>query len=68
MKSVQLQSVSLEGKKDEMEDEDIQVILSERAEARKAKDWAKSDELRDKLKEMGYIVKDTPQGQQLLKA
>ena len=50
-----------------MEDEDIHVILSERAEARKAKDWAKSDELRDKLKEMGYIVKDTPQGQQLTK-
>lgn len=60
--------LGLLGKKDEMEDEDIQVILSERAEARKAKDWAKSDELRDKLKEMGYIVKDTPQGQQLLKA
>ncbi len=60
--------LGLLGKKDEMADDDIQTILSERAEARKAKDWAKSDELRDKLKDMGYIVKDTPQGQQLLKA
>ena len=45
--------------------DDVQAILAERAEARAAKNWAKSDELRDKLKEMGYIVKDTPQGQQL---
>ena len=45
--------------------DDVQAILAERAEARTAKNWAKSDELRDKLKEMGYIVKDTPQGQQL---
>ncbi len=60
--------LGLLGKEDETAGDDIQAILSERAEARKAKDWAKSDELRDKLKDMGYIVKDTPQGQQLLKA
>lgn len=54
-------------KKDDIS-EDIQNILAERAEARALKDWAKSDELRDKLKEMGYIVKDTSNGQQLTKA
>ena len=60
--------LGLLGKKEEGADGDVQKIAAERAEARAAKDWAKSDELRDKLKEMGYIVKDTPQGQQLIKA
>lgn len=48
-------------------DDDIQAILMERADARANKDWAKSDQLRDKLRDMGYAVKDTPQGQQLTK-
>lgn len=60
--------LGLLGKKKEGADGDVQKLAAERAEARAAKDWAKSDELRDKLKEMGYIVKDTPHGQQLIKA
>ena len=51
-------------KKDEISPE-IQSLLDQRAEARKNKDWAKSDEIRDALKEMGIIVKDTAQGQQI---
>ncbi len=54
-------------KDDEVSDE-VQKLLNERAEARASKDWAKSDEIRDKLKDMGYIVKDTSNGQQLTKA
>ena len=46
---------------------EIEELLNQRAEARKNKDWAASDEIRDRLKEMGYAVKDTPQGQQLTK-
>ncbi len=57
----------LSGKDEEIGDE-VNAILEERAAARKAKDWAKSDELRDKLRDMGIIVKDTPQGQQVTKA
>ena len=49
-------------------DDEINAILKERETARKEKNWAKSDELRDKLREMGIIVKDTPQGQQITKA
>lgn len=60
--------LGLLGKSDDGVSDDVQTILAERAEARAEKNWAKSDELRDKLKEMGYIVKDTPQGQQLTKA
>ena len=51
-------------KKDEISPE-IQGLLDARAEARANKDWAKSDEIRDALKEMGIIVKDTAQGQQI---
>ena len=46
---------------------EIEELLNQRAEARKNKEWAASDEIRDRLKEMGYAVKDTPQGQQLTK-
>jgi len=38
-------------------------LIDERAWARQNKDYRKSDEIRDKLKDMGIIVEDTPQGQ-----
>ena len=44
---------------------DIEALLEKRAEARKNKNWAESDAIRDELKSLGYEVKDTPQGQQL---
>jgi cysteinyl-tRNA synthetase len=43
---------------------DVLALLEERVAARQAKDWKKSDELRDAILQKGYIVKDTPQGQQ----
>ena len=44
--------------------DDAQAMLDERQQARDNKDWAKSDELRDKLKdEFGIEVKDTAEGQ-----
>lgn len=46
---------------------EVEELLTARAEARKNKDWGKSDAIRDNLKELGYLVKDTPQGQQLTK-
>ena len=55
-------------KDDEGLSDEIQALIDERAEARAAKNWAKSDEIRDRLREMGIIVKDTPQGQQITKA
>ena len=47
---------------------EIQQMVDERAQARKEKNWKKSDELRDALAAAGYIVKDTPQGQNITKA
>ncbi len=37
-------------------------LLEERAQAKKAKDFKRADEIRDELKRRGYIVKDTPSG------
>ncbi|MEM2108184.1 MAG: cysteine--tRNA ligase [Candidatus Bathyarchaeia archaeon] len=37
-------------------------LIKEREEARKAKDWARADAIRLKLREMGVIIEDTPQG------
>ena len=47
---------------------EIQAMADERAQARKDKNWKRSDELRDALAAAGYLVKDTPQGQNITKA
>ncbi|MBQ8533684.1 MAG: cysteine--tRNA ligase [Clostridia bacterium] len=44
------------------EDERIEKLLSERAEAKKARDFARADEIRDMLTKEGIIIEDTPQG------
>ncbi len=46
---------------------EVQAIAEERWHARLNKDWAKSDELRVKLGEMGYAVKDSKTGYELSK-
>ena len=42
--------------------EEIKTLVEKRKEARANKDWALSDQIRDKLKEKGYVVKDTKEG------
>ncbi len=42
--------------------EELMKLIEERKEARANKDWARSDILRDQLKEHGVIVKDTKEG------
>lgn len=44
---------------------EVEELVAVRSEARAAKDWARADEARDKLAELGYVVKDTPQGPQV---
>ena len=46
---------------------DVQAIAEERWAARQNRDWAKSDELRAKLAELGYAVKDSKTGYELSK-
>ncbi len=46
---------------------DVQALLDERAAARKAKDWAESDRLRDAIAALGWAVKDSRDGQSVSK-
>ena len=41
---------------------------SAREGARAEKNWAESDRLRDEITALGYVLKDTKQGQQVTKA
>ena len=46
---------------------EINTLIDARAEAREVKDWARADEIRDRLHEMGIVIKDTPQGVQIIR-
>jgi len=52
---------SNEGMKDEVAPK-VEVLLAERENARKAKDWARADDIRDELAKMGVVVEDGPNG------
>ena len=41
---------------------EIEAMIEERNQARKDKNWAKADEIRDKLKAMNIVLNDTPMG------
>jgi cysteinyl-tRNA synthetase len=43
-------------------DEEIEKLIQERVEARKNRDFAEADRIRDLLKDMNIILEDTPQG------
>ena len=55
-------------KKEELLDADIEKLIEERQAARKAKDFARADAIRDELLEKGIILKDTREGVQWKKA
>jgi cysteinyl-tRNA synthetase len=49
-------------------DAEIERLIAERQAARKAKNYAEADRIRDKIKAKGYILEDTPQGVKFHKA
>jgi cysteinyl-tRNA synthetase len=46
----------------ELVDADIEQLIEQRNQARKDRDFARSDEIRDQLKEQGIVLEDTAQG------
>ena len=48
-------------------DAEIEALITERQEARKNKDFARADEIRDELAAKGITLKDTPQGVQIIR-
>lgn len=55
-------NIVAKSKKDDVLDEDIERLIEERVQAKKNKDFKRSDEIRDMLKEKGIILEDTRQG------
>ena len=55
-------------KKEELLDEEIENLIQERQAARKAKDFAKADAIRDELAQKGIILEDTREGVKWKKA
>ncbi len=47
--------------------EKVENLIEQRKKARLSKDWKLADDLRDKIKDMGYIVKDTKNGMEVEK-
>jgi len=43
----------------------IKKLITEREQARKNKNWKKSDEIRNKIKSLGYLIEDTSGGQKI---
>ena len=55
--------LTLEEKKGSSEQEaQVEALIAERTEARKQKNWKRSDEIRDQLKEMGVTIEDSKDG------
>ena len=54
--------VKLVASDNKIDDEKIKQLIEERNLARKNKDFARSDQIRDDLKKQGIILEDTPQG------
>ena len=50
-----------ERKKESLDDE-VEALIAARTAARKAKNWAEADRIRDELKAMNIVLEDTPQG------
>ena len=49
-------------KKEEILDADIEALIEERQAARKARNFARADEIRNQLLEQGIILEDTREG------
>lgn len=54
--------IKFEEEEKDAESEEIEALIEERQQARKNKDWATADRIRDELNARGIVLKDTPSG------
>ena len=52
----------LSGAERQVDPDEVERMIQDRTAARGAKDWARADTIRDRLKAMGVILEDGPQG------
>lgn len=57
-----------EKKKKEEIPKNILALMEKREGARKAKDWKTADKIREKIKQLGFVINDTPEGAKIDKA
>src|SRR5699024_2960476 len=57
-----LQVLGITLQEEELLDREIESLIEQREEARKQKDFARADQIRDDLKEQNIVLEDTPQG------
>lgn len=57
---------TVEAKAPRVLSDEVKALVRERDEARAARNWKRSDQLRDQLKAMGFEVRDTPKGTELV--
>ncbi len=57
--------LGLLGREEERLPDEIRILVDERDAARREKNWKRSDELRDLIRQAGYILEDTKQGQKV---
>ncbi|HAA81040.1 MAG TPA: cysteine--tRNA ligase [Thermoanaerobacter sp.] len=62
LKLSEILGLSYRGVETELNDEEILALIEERQKARKEKNWKLADEIRDRLREKGIILEDTPEG------
>ncbi len=61
LKRAELAKMNFAGKS-ESQNEEVENLILERSIARKNKDWTRSDQIRNRLNELGVVVKDNPDG------
>jgi len=54
--------ISMQAEKQDIDPAEVESLLKERTTARKDKDWARADEIRDRLAAMDVVIEDRPDG------
>jgi cysteinyl-tRNA synthetase len=54
--------LGIDTRREQKEDAEVLALVEKRQQARADKDWKLADAIRDRLRELGYVVEDTPKG------